>query len=97
MNSWYAGSKPADDFEDNMNKAMSVQGFLLYRYPKEKQRKKKEETCKTTSKLELSKNERDFKGCQKFRQEALNGKDFSPGQFCKIPLDTLPPFQNYIS
>lgn len=24
MNSWYAGSKPADGFEDNMNKAMSV-------------------------------------------------------------------------
>lgn len=41
MNSWYAGSKPADDFEDNMNKAMSVWGFLLYIYPKEKQRKKK--------------------------------------------------------
>lgn len=36
MNTWYVCSKPANNFEDNTNKPLSVQGFLLYRYPKDK-------------------------------------------------------------
>lgn len=56
-------------------------------------RKKKKEICKITWKLEWSKNETVFKECQ----EALNGSVFSPEQFCKVPLDIPPSFQNYIT
>lgn len=48
-------------------------------------------------KSESSQNEIGFKGFHKFRHEALKGRDFSPEEFCKIPLDTPPPFQNYIN
>lgn len=48
-------------------------------------------------KSEWSQNETGFKGFHKFRHEALKGRDFSPEQLCKIPLDTPSPFQNYIN
>lgn len=48
-------------------------------------------------KSESSQNKTGFKGFHKFRHEALKGRDFSPEQLYKIPLDTPHPFQNYIS